>query len=202
MQIGIIGNGSIASGLGAGWIRAGHQVRLTGRDPARVAAAAERIGAVPVEPTALAEGCDAVLLAVRWEGVPEAIDLVGRSLHGVPLIDPTNAVEHGVGRLLTDRSAAEAIADRSGAHVVKGFHLFPADQWASPAAPARRVVVPLAGDDDRALAAASQLVRDLAAEPVVVGGLDRARQLEEAAGFVIALAFAGTDPQAAIPTVG
>jgi hypothetical protein len=35
----------------------------------------------------------------------------------------------------------------------------------------------------------------------VLGTLDRARQLEEVAGFVIGLAFAGTDPNSAIPRV-
>ncbi|MEC3995531.1 hypothetical protein VSR01_19150 [Actinacidiphila sp. DG2A-62] len=45
----------------------------------------------------------------------------------------------------------------------------------------------------------AQLVRDVGARPVVLGGLDRARQLEEVAGFVIALALNGTDPSTAIP---
>jgi hypothetical protein len=35
----------------------------------------------------------------------------------------------------------------------------------------------------------------------VLGTLDRVRQLEEVAGFVIGLAFAGVDPQSAIPAV-
>jgi hypothetical protein len=44
-------------------------------------------------------------------------------------------------------------------------------------------------------------VRDVGGEPAVVGGLARARQLEETAGLVIALAFAGADPRKAIPSV-
>lgn len=35
----------------------------------------------------------------------------------------------------------------------------------------------------------------------MLGGLDRARPLEEVAGFVITPAFAGADPQSAIPAV-
>ncbi|MEV4750306.1 hypothetical protein ACFQVD_31465 [Streptosporangium amethystogenes subsp. fukuiense] len=35
----------------------------------------------------------------------------------------------------------------------------------------------------------------------MLGSLDRARRLEEVAGFVIGLVFAGTDPDSAIPRV-
>jgi predicted dinucleotide-binding enzyme len=80
--------------------------------------------------------------------------------------------------------------------VVKGFHLFPAGQW-QPGNPP--VTVALAGDDASALDTVGALVRDAGAHPVTLGGLARARQLEEVAGFVIALAMSGTDPNAAVP---
>jgi hypothetical protein len=79
---------------------------------------------------------------------------------------------------------------------VKAFNVYPADQWA--AASARDVVV-LAGDDEKALETAARLVRDVGATPHSVGGLRRARQLEELAGMVIALAFAGIDPRSSVP---
>ena len=47
----------------------------------------------------------------------------------------------------------------------------------------------------------SELVGDVGGVPAVLGSLDRARQLEEVAGFVIGLAFAGSDPNSAIPRV-
>jgi hypothetical protein len=59
----------------------------------------------------------------------------------------------------------------------------------------------MCGDDPRALRIVGSLVRDVGGVPAVIGGLDRARQLEEVAGFVIALAFAGVDPRQAIPAV-
>nr|WP_228561756.1 hypothetical protein [Catenulispora rubra] len=45
-------------------------------------------------------------------------------------------------------------------------------------------------------------MRDVGAVPAVFGTLDRVRQLEEVAGFVIGLAFSGTDPNSAVPCVG
>lgn len=82
--------------------------------------------------------------------------------------------------------------------MVKGFHLFPAGQWEPGRAP---VTVTPAGDDPAAPATAARPFRDAGAHPAMLGGLDRARQLEEAAGFVSALAVSGTGPNAAVPRV-
>lgn len=227
MRIGILGTGTLAVGLGTAWARAGHAIRIGGRSREKAAAAAGRIGgaAVAVEPREAVAGADVVLVAVAWEGLAGILALAGAkegTLAGTPLLDPTNAVAHGVGELLTPdgRSAAEHLADLApGAHVVKGFHLFAADQWQpgpephpepdpeqrrqEPAAePAREpVTVVLAGDDAAALAAVSQLVADAGGRPAVLGPLRRARQLEEVAGFVIGLAFAGVDPASAVPHI-
>lgn len=223
MRIGILGTGNLATALGAAWVRAGHDVVVGGRSPEKAEAAAAamgagtvtgdpgrggtatrgtaRAGATPAEAVA---GQDAVLLAVTWTGVPDilrAAGAAGGALSGTVLIDPVNAVDHGVGEhLVADgRAAAEHIAELApGAHVVKAFHLFPADQWSPGRAP---VTVPIAGDDEAALHTAAGLVRDVGAEPAAVGPLRRARQLEEAAGLVIALVFAGHDPGAAVPHV-
>jgi hypothetical protein len=63
------------------------------------------------------------------------------------------------------------------------------------------VAVAICGDDPAALAVVSALVRDVGGVPAVLETLDRARQFEEVGGFVIGLAFAGTDPHSAIPRV-
>lgn len=206
MRIGILGSGTLAVGLGGAWARAGHEVVVAGRSYEKTVAAAERIGggSRAVAPGEAVGGRDAVLLAVAWEGAREMLRAAGGadgSLAGMPLIDPTNAVEQGVGVLLPadGRAVAEHIAEWApGAHVVKAFHLFPADQWNEGR---ERVTVAMAGDHEPALRTVAQLVRDAGGHPATLGSLRRARQLEEVAGFVIGLAFAGTDPNAAIPTV-
>jgi len=207
MRIGILGTGTLAAGLGGAWARAGHEVVVAGRSYEKALAVAERIGggSRAVERTAEAvAGRDAVLLAVSWEGAEEMLRTAGAAdgpLAGTPLIDPVNAVEHGVGELLPadGRAVAEHIADWApGAQVVKAFHLFAADQWAQGREP---VTVAIAGDHEPALRTTSQLVRDAGGRPAVLGPLRRARQLEEVAGFVIGLVFAGVDPSTAIPKV-
>jgi 8-hydroxy-5-deazaflavin:NADPH oxidoreductase len=209
MRIGIIGTGTLAEALGTGWVRAGHEVVVGGRSPDKAQALADRLGGATraLPPQEVANGRDAVLLAVAWAGVEDALRSAGApdgALDGMPLIDPTNAVGHGVGVLLTepDESAAQRIAALApGAHVVKAFHLFPAQRWVQPRAvddgPA---TVALCGDDADALRVTGELVRDVGGVPAVLGPLGRARQLEEAAGFVIGLAFAGFDPVSAVPS--
>ena len=125
MQIGILGTGTLATALAQGWSEAGHTLVVGGRDMDKARALAARVGGAARPPREVIG--DAVLLAVRHEGVEPMLDSAG-GLKGVPLIDPTNAVEHGVGELLTPpgESIAGRIAALSGAHVVKAFHLYPA----------------------------------------------------------------------------
>lgn len=62
------------------------------------------------------------------------------------------------------------------------------------------MTVAMCGDDDAALRVVGELVRDVGGT-AVLGALDRVRQLEEVAGFVIGLSFAGFDPRSAVPGV-
>ncbi|MCX5560337.1 NADPH-dependent F420 reductase [Streptomyces sp. NBC_00038] len=210
MRIGILGTGTLAAALGEGWARAGHEVAIGGRSQPKAAKLAERLGhgVLPVPPREVVTGRDAVLLAVSWDGVEDMLRQAGGSdgaLEGTPLIDPTNAVAHGVGVLLTEpgESMAGRIAELApGAQVVKAFHLFPADQWTSPPDDGRsRVTVAMCGDDPAALHIVGQLVRDVGGTPAILGPLDRVHQLEQVAGFVIGLAFTGFDPNSAVPRV-
>lgn len=79
---------------------------IGGRSHVKSENLAERLGhgVLAVAPREAVIGRDAVLLAVSWDGVEDMLGLVGTSeglLEGTPLIDPTNAVAHGVGTLLT-----------------------------------------------------------------------------------------------------
>ncbi|WP_431955115.1 NADPH-dependent F420 reductase [Nocardia lijiangensis] len=207
MRIGILGTGTMAAALGGCWTRAGHEVAVAGRSLAKAQLLADRLGGKARATTvrqAVAEA-DAVLLAVAWDGVADILrsaESATGTLAGTTLIDPTNAVDHGIGVLNTPPggSGAQRVAELApGAHVVKAFHLFPAEQWIDPGGVPATVAI--CGDDPNALRVTEILVRHAGAEAAVLGGLDRARQLEEAAGFVIGLVFRGFDPRAAVPHV-
>lgn len=206
MRIGILGTGTLATALGTAWARAGHEITIAGRSREKAAALARQIpSATATDPRSAVQDRDAVLLAVLWPGVSDMLGLAGAqdgTLRGIPLIDPTNAVEHGIGVLLTPpgTSAAEQIAALApGAQVVKAFHLFAADEWLKDRSDA---TVALCGDEPAAVDLVGRLVKDVGAIPALLGPLARARQAEEVAGYVIGLAFAGVDPRSAVPQVG
>lgn len=207
MRIGILGTGTLAGALGSRWAQAGHEIVVAGRSPGKAQELATRLGSNTraVTMREAVTGVEAVMLAVTWSGVDDILRSVAASsgtLTGITVIDPTNDVDHGVGVLRTPSgsSGAQYIADRApGAHVVKAFHLIPAAQWNDSTNPP--VTVAICGDHPHALRNTEILVRDAGAEAAVLGSLDRARQLEEVAGFAIGLAFKGFDPRAAIPHI-
>lgn len=202
MRIAILGTGAMASALAGAWAAAGHRVIVAGRSADKARKLAEQHGVQAASPAEAAGAADVVLLAVTWEGIGDMLALAGPALAGKPLVDCTNAVDYATGRLRpATGSAAEHVAALApGAHVVKALHLFAGTSW--PAAGGRPApTVAMCGDHEGALEAVSQLVRDLGGVPAVLGGLDRARQLEEVAGFVIRLVGVGRDPATAVPSV-
>ncbi|MGB3373284.1 MAG: NAD(P)-binding domain-containing protein [Rhodococcus sp. (in: high G+C Gram-positive bacteria)] len=203
LRIGILGNGNIARSLGTRWAMHGHTITFGGRSVlnTRAIAAEVGLGTTSASLVGAVRDVDVVVVAVPWTAVEDvllAVDAAAGGLDGTTVLDPTNPVEHAVGRhLLAVGSASEHIASRSpGAHVVKAFNVHPAAYWdnASP-----EDTIAIAGDDPVALGVSRRLVRDVGATPHVLGGLERARQLEELAGTVIALVFGGTDPRSAVP---
>ena len=208
MNVGILGTGNLAVALGRAWAAAGHSVLVTGRNPAHVREATDRIGssAKAAAPADLAENADIVVVAVSWEGLEPAVALIGcpqGSLSGTTVIDCTNPLDYTSGALkTTSGSAAQTVAHLApGAHVVKALHLFAGASWPYTGPRDTAPVVAICGDEQAALDMAATLIADLGAKTAVVGGLESARQLEEAAGFVMRVVAAGHNPRLAVPDV-
>ncbi|MGW4809574.1 NADPH-dependent F420 reductase [Kitasatospora sp. NPDC004272] len=208
MQIGILGTGALASALAEAWAASGHRVLVGGRSRDKALAIADRLGDAvrAVEPAEVAGASGAVVVAVSWEGLDEALALAGAgqgSLAGKAVIDCTNAVDYADGLLKPSTgSAVEHVAALApGSHVVKALHLFAGAGWLLPAEGQPTRTVAMCGDDGAALETASELVRDLGGVPAVIGGLEHARQLEDVAGFVMRLVATGHDPATAVPVV-
>ncbi|MCT2593565.1 NAD(P)-binding domain-containing protein [Streptomyces sp. N2-109] len=208
MRIGILGAGNMADALGTQWVREGHEVLVSGRSPERAAALAARLGSPARSGTwrEAAEFGEAVLLAVRAEGVAEVLREAGAeagSLRGRTLIDCTNPIVQERLTLFTEGgpSMAERVAETSGARVVKAFNACHEDVWrmTPPVFDGRPLAVPLCGDDPGALATVRSLVTDLGCTPVDGGALERAGLLEATAAFLIGLWFGGADAQAIAP---
>jgi 8-hydroxy-5-deazaflavin:NADPH oxidoreductase len=208
VNVGILGTGNLAITLGRAWAAVGHTIVVTGRNPRNARRAAGEIGdaAEAVAPADFATRVDVVVIAIAWEGLDGALSLVGAvdgSLNGITVIDCTNALDYATGQLKpTLGSAAELVARAArGAHVVKALHLFAGASWPYSGSQDSAPVVAICGDQRDALERTRALIADLGARTAVVGGLTSARQLEEAAGFVMRVVAAGSNPRLAVPDV-
>jgi predicted dinucleotide-binding enzyme len=186
MRIGILGAGTMAAALGGGWVRAGHDVLLGGRNPARTTEQAKRIGASAGSFAEAAAHGDVVLLAVRSEAVPEVLAAAGPLT--TILIDCTNDDwRHPFTPTPFQRLSATV------PNVVKAFNLCHESVWqAQPAG----LLVPLCGDPEN-VAAVSPLVTDLGYTPVDAG--PDGHLLDTAATLLITLWMKGLDPREALP---
>src|SRR5690349_12127857 len=94
MKIGIIGSGRIGSTFGGLWVKAGHEVMFSDRDPEQVKRAMEGLGAkarAGTAPEAVAFG-DVVFIAVPYGALPAIQQQVGGALKGKVVMDPNNPV--------------------------------------------------------------------------------------------------------------
>lgn len=203
MRIGIIGAGAMAEALGAGWVKAAHEVMIGGRTPEKTAELAKRIGASSGTLKEAAEFGQVTLLAVPAFAIEEVLR---RTEPRGPLIDCTNAFdpatfETGEIGLLEDALAARVAALAPHAQVVKAFNVCAAEVWQAGAHSfeGRPLTVPLCGDDEAALTAVEGLVEDLGLQALRGGGLARAKYLEAMAAFVVGLWFGGNDARTALP---
>ncbi|NUS28065.1 MAG: NAD(P)-binding domain-containing protein [Streptomyces sp.] len=206
MRIGVLGTGNMADALATHWVRAGHEVVIGGRDTDKAGRLAARIGggAEFAGLRAAADSAEVVLAALPFGAGAEVVRNLRAALEGKVLLDCSNPVGPGF-RLLTEGgpSAAQHLAAAApGAHVVKAFNLCHEDVWRMrpPVFDGRPLSVPLCGDDERALARARELVRDVGCEAVPGGRLERAGLLEATAALFIALWVGeGADAQAIAP---
>jgi hypothetical protein len=183
MAVAIIGTGKMGSGIARLLAGKGVQVAIGSRDPAKAAKLAEEIGggAQGGGIAAAVKLADVVILAVAYPKMAEAIREAG-GLAGKILVDISNPITEDFKGLLIGHttSAAEEIQKLAPeARVVKAYNtifaqLLPAEARAGRAP----VQVFVAGDDEAAKKAVSDVVAKGDFVPVDSGPLSNARFLE------------------------
>jgi 8-hydroxy-5-deazaflavin:NADPH oxidoreductase len=172
VRIGVIGAGRIGGGAARLLARAGHEVLLSfSRDPERLRAQAEEVGAKAGTPAEAAAFGDVVILAVPWPAIDEAIEQAG-SLDGKVVIDTTNPYGRGGWEIPEGRTSTQVNQERlPGARVVKSFNTLTAgfQQEAAGRTGAERVAMFLAGDDAEAKTLVAGLIEDAGFDPVDLG---------------------------------
>lgn len=199
MKVGFVGAGGMAQALAGKWAGT-HEMMLSGRTPEKTRAAADTVGAAAGTAAEAVAFADVVVLATRAEDVFAAIETAGgpAAFDGKIVIDITNPIS--IETFRTTRadggSLTEAIAEAlPGAEVGKAFNMAQVAVWADPDMTYDgRQMVTLYTADDGADAAIAELIADVGAAPLRLGGNAHAYQLEAAAAMVIKFLFAGADP--------
>ena len=195
MNVAIIGAGNVGRALASSFTRAGHTVTLASHDPEHAAAAAAATGARLAKTSAeAATAGQVVVLAIPFASVEAVAAEIRDAVAGKPVVDATNrmsfgpngpTIEHG------ESNAERLAAWLPKAHVVKAFNTLLASHQADPFAEGVKLDGFVAGDDRGAKDAVLELVRSIGLNPVDVGPLARAQQLEQIAFLNIAVNVTG-----------
>lgn len=186
LKIATIGAGNVGRALGTVWVKSGHEVMFSSRNPEGLKSWVNDLGPSAHAGTvaeAVAFG-DVILLAVPYGALPQLAADFAPALAGKALVmDTCNpfpdrdgavavaAIEKGAGRYI-----AELLP---GAPVVRAFNAVNYRLMESGGGRPDGTLtgMPIAGDNANALALASDLVSDVAFEPVIVGSLEFGKHL-------------------------
>ncbi len=184
MRLGIIGSGNMGGPIGRLWAEAGHQVLFSSRNPDElmdlVRIAAPRASAGYAD--AAASFGEVVFLAVPPSAIPQIGEDYSHLMQGKVVIDLTNPRVDRDGRITEqwlEMGTGLAMAQYlPGVRLVKAFNTLPFLLLDDANRSGERIGVPIAGDDEEAMAIAALLVRDAGFDPVIVGPLARAREFD------------------------
>jgi hypothetical protein len=171
MKITTVGRGNIGGGLAEFWRKAGHDVQELGKDGGDASEA------------------DVILVALPSDAIADAFSRV-TGYEGKVTIDACNALS---GRNEEFESVAHETKSIVGGPTAKAFNLNFAAAYGEIAEQPIRPSQAWCGEDE-AREATEQLIRDAGFEPAYAGGLDKARTLEDALGFVFAIRQAAGEP--------
>jgi predicted dinucleotide-binding enzyme len=185
LKIGIIGTGNIGSALAKHWAKAGHELLISSRHPEELQNLAKSLGPkVRVgTPREAAQFGDVILLSVPYKATPDIGRELASELKGKILLDTGNPYPMRDGAMAVDaRKRGTGVTSKEylpGVRLVRAFNAINADNLENDGNRKGGLwAIPLASDDAEALKVAERLVRDAGFDPVVVGGLARAREFD------------------------
>lgn len=185
MKIGVIGSGRVGGTVGELWIKAGHEVMFASLDLEHDKALAARLGPGARAGTTREAGAfgEVLFIAVPYAALPQVGRDLGEALKGKVVLDASNPIPGRDGDMAIEaRAKGTGVASPQflpGARLVRAFNCVGYGSMKSEAHRAgERLGIPLAADDAAALQVGVRLVEDAGFEPVVVGGLARAKDFD------------------------
>jgi len=182
-KIGIVGSGNVGGTLGGVWVKAGHEVMFSSRNIEHDKALAARLGgnARAGTPREAAVFGEVVMISVPYRALPEVGKDLADLIRGKVVIDTCNPFVGRDGEIADwarKKGAGLASAELlPGALLVRAFNAIGYTRMGAAHQQPGRIGMPIAGDDARAIAAASRLIRDIGYEPVLIGGLAMGKHL-------------------------
>ncbi len=186
MKIGILGSGTVAQDLGAGFLKHGHAVTLGTRSPAKLAEWKAQHPRAQVGSFADAGAFGEVLvLAVKGAAAAEALRAAG-SFDGKVVIDATNPIaakppENGVLSFYTtfDESQLERLQrEFPQAKLVKAFNSVGSADMVDPSFAGGKPSMFICGADAGAKAVVRGILDQFGWETEDMGGVEAARAIE------------------------
>lgn len=182
LRIGFIGAGRMGGAVGLQLAKAGHEIFFSSRHPEELTDLVEQAGgkAQAGLPDEAARFGEVVIIAVPYGALPEVGEKYGDLLQGKIVIDLGNPRENRDGPMAVEalrKGTGVASAEYlPGVRLVRAFNAMSYVQVRDEAHRDGELIgVPIAGDDEEAVAVTEQLVRDAGFDPVVVGPLSTAR---------------------------
>jgi len=180
MKIGIIGAGNIGGTLTRRLAALGHDVVVANsRGPATLKALADESGARAVTVEEAARGRDVVIVTIPEKAIPKLPkDLFGADNRDTVVVDTGNYYPRRDGRLAAiEAGTTESrwVSQQLGRPVIKAFNSIYAKHLMEngrPRGDAKRIALPVAGDDEKGKAVVMRLVDELGFDPVDAGSLD------------------------------
>lgn len=187
LRIGIIGSGRVGGTIGELWVKAGHEVVFSARTIDEVKSLLDKLNLGPRAragtPKEAAAFGEAVLVSVPYSALPSIGRDNAAELKGKVVLDTSNPIPGRDGDMA--KPYLEKGAGLSSQELLPGTRLvraFNCVGWSQMRSQAHRsgdkLAIPVAGDDQNALKVATGLVQDAGFEPVVVGGLARAKEFD------------------------
>lgn len=188
MKIGVLGSGTVAQTLAAGFLKHGYDVMMGTRDPGKLAEwRGKNPGAHIGSFSEAAAFGEALVLAVKGGAAAEALRAAGsHNLTGKLVMDTCNPIadgppNNGVLPFFTtlDDSLMERLQKEfASAHLVKAFNSVGAGRMVDPEFKAGKPTMFICGDDVGAKAAAMRILDQFGWETADMGGVEAARAIE------------------------
>ena len=186
MKIGIIGSGRQGGAIGTLWAKVGHQIVFSSRNPDSLQGPGGRRPGrrrwPGRRPRRRAFG-DVVLIAVPYGALPQVGKDYAPLMKGKIVIDVGNPRVDRDGEVGKDGLArGTGVTSKEhlpGVRLVRALNALSFTQVTKEAyRSGEKLGIPIASDDKEAIAVTVRLVEDAGFDPVVVGGLDRAREFD------------------------